>query len=35
MSRYTEEQKAVDVVEVWKRPPYDDGDLAELLGRQT
>jgi mRNA interferase RelE/StbE len=30
----TEEEKAVDVVAVRKRPPYDYGDLAELLGRQ-
>jgi len=30
----TEEQKAVDVVAVRKGPPYDYGDLAELLGRQ-
>ena len=33
--RITEEEKAVDVVAVRKRPPYDYGDLAELLGRQT
>ena len=30
-----EEFKAVDVVAARKRPPYDYGDLAELLGEQT
>jgi mRNA-degrading endonuclease RelE of RelBE toxin-antitoxin system len=31
----TEAEKAVDVVAVRKRPPYDYGDLAELLSRGT
>jgi len=29
----TEAEKAVDVLAVRKRPPYDYGDLQELLGR--
>jgi hypothetical protein len=28
----SEQEKAVDVVAVRKRPPYDYGDLGELLG---
>jgi mRNA-degrading endonuclease RelE of RelBE toxin-antitoxin system len=31
----TEDEKAVDIVAVRKRPPYDYGDLAELLSRGT
>ena len=31
----TEEEKTVDVVAVRKRPPYDYGDLAELLSRSS
>jgi mRNA interferase RelE/StbE len=31
----TEAEKTIDVVAVRKRPPYDYGDLAELLARQT
>jgi mRNA interferase RelE/StbE len=30
----SDEEKTVDVVAVRKRPPYDYGDLAQLLGRQ-
>ena len=30
-----EEDRAVDVVAIRKRPPYDYGDLARLLGDQT
>jgi mRNA interferase RelE/StbE len=31
----TEAEKTIDVVAVRKRPPYDYGDLAELLSRQS
>jgi mRNA interferase RelE/StbE len=31
----TEAEKTIDVVAVRKRPPYDYGDLSELLSRQT
>ena len=31
----TDAQKTVDVVAVRKRPPYDYGDLAELLREQS
>ncbi len=30
----SDDEKTVDVVAVRRRPPYDYGDLAQLLGRQ-
>jgi mRNA interferase RelE/StbE len=32
-SQVTEAEKVVDVLAMRKRPPYDYGDLGELLGR--
>jgi hypothetical protein len=31
VSQHTEAEKAVDVLAIRKRPPYDYGDLAQLL----